>query len=43
MVSLYTTSSSKEELEKNFDLSDFYEEPIVSTISNRKISKYFIK
>ena len=43
MVSLYTTSSSKEELEKNFDLSDFYGEPIVSTINNRKISKYFIK
>ena len=43
IVSLYTTSSSKEELEKNFDLRDFYEEPIVSTISNRKISKYFIK
>lgn len=43
MVSLYTTSSSKEELEKNFNLDDFYDNPVVKTIGNNEISKYFIK
>lgn len=43
IVSLYTTSSSKEELEQNFDLKDFYEKPIIKEIGNSKISKYYVK
>ena len=43
MVSLYTTSSTKEELENNFNLDDFYDNPVVKTIGNNEISKYFVK
>ena len=43
MVSLYTTSSNKEELSKNFDLSDFYDNPIIKTIGNNEVRKYFVK
>ncbi len=43
MVSLYTTSSDEDTLSKVFDLSDFYDEPIESTVGNRKICKYFMK
>ena len=43
MVSLYTTSTSNEELKKNFDLSDFYENSVDKEIGNSKIIKYFVK
>jgi len=43
IVSLYTTSASIEELEKNFDLKDFYNNPITREIGNKKVYKYFIK
>lgn len=43
LVSLYTTSSTNEELEKYFDLSDFYNKPIVKEIGNNKVMKYFVK
>lgn len=43
MVSLYTTSSNQEELSKNFDLSDFYDNPIIKTIGNNEVRKYFVK
>ena len=43
MVSLYTTSSSEEQLKDNFNLDDFYKKPIVKEVGNRKIMKYFVK
>jgi len=43
IVSLYTTSTSTEELAKNFDLRDFHNIPITKEIGNSKIYKYFIK
>lgn len=43
MVSLYTTSTSKEKLKKNFELKDFYEEPMVREIGNSQIYKYYVK
>ncbi|MBQ8681471.1 MAG: hypothetical protein IJ509_00975 [Bacilli bacterium] len=43
MVSLYSTSSTKKELEKNFDLRDFYDKPIVKDIGKSQIMKYFVK
>ena len=43
MVSLYTTSTSNDELKKNFDLSDFYENSVDKEIGNSKIIKYFVK
>ena len=43
MVSLYTTSTSKNKLNEVFDMSSFYEEPIIKEINKRQISKYFIK
>ena len=43
MVSLYTTSSNEEELTNNFDLSDFYEKPVVKTIGASEVRKYFVK
>lgn len=43
MVSLYTTSSSKEELENNFDLNDFYDNFVTKEIGNSKILKFYIK
>lgn len=43
LISLYTTSTSKEELENNFDLKDFHNIPITKEIGNSKISKYYVK
>ena len=43
LVSLYTTSSNEEDLSKNFNLDDFYENPVVKTIGNNEIRKYFVK
>lgn len=43
IVSLYTTSSSKKELAKLFELGDFYEKPVVKEIGNSQIMKYFVK
>lgn len=43
LVSLYTTSSTKEELNKMFDLKDFYENPVIKTIGNNEVMKYFVK
>jgi len=43
IVSLYTTSTNKEELEKNFDLSDFYDSFVTKEIGNNKIMKFFVK
>lgn len=43
MVSLFTTSTTKEELEKNFDLSDFYNETVKREMSKSVITKYYIK
>ena len=43
MVSLYTTSSTEKELKKSFDLSDFYDKPIVKVIGNNEVMKYFVK
>lgn len=43
VVSLYTTSSSKEEIEKNFDLTDFYDKPVIKEIGNSQVRKYFVK
>ena len=43
LISLYTTSTSKEELDKNFNLRDFHNIPITKEIGNSKISKYYVK
>ena len=43
MISLYTTSTSKEELEKKFSLKDFYKQTIQREIGKSVITKYFIK
>lgn len=43
MVSLYTTSTSLEDLDEVFDLSDFYEKPVVKDVGTSKISKFFVK
>lgn len=43
LVSLYTTSTGNEELKKNFDLSDFYENSVDKEIGSSKIIKYFVK
>lgn len=43
LVSLYTTSTGNEELKKNFDLNDFYENSVDKEIGNSKIIKYFVK
>lgn len=43
IVSLYTTSSSDEKLNENFDLSDFYKKPIVKNVGNNAVMKYFVK
>lgn len=43
IVSLYTTSTSSEELAKNFDLKDFHSIPITKEIGNSKVYKYYIK
>ena len=43
IVSLYTTSSSKDTLKENFDMDDFYEICIEKQIGKNKICKYFVK
>lgn len=43
MISLFTTSTSKEELTKKFDLKDFYEQTIEREIGKSIVTKYFIK
>lgn len=43
LVSLYTTSTSHENLVKNFDLKQFHNKPIIKEIGNSKIYKYYIK
>lgn len=43
MVSLYTTSTTENELNKTFSLNDFYENPIRKAIGNNEVIKYFVK
>lgn len=43
LVSLYTTSTSKKDLDDNFDLSDFYDNSIIKEVGNSRIVKYFVK
>lgn len=43
LVSLYTTSSTEKELSKNFSLDDFYDNPVVKSIGNNELRKYFVK
>lgn len=43
LVSLYTTSTSREKLLKRFDLNNFYDKPIIRKIGNNEVYKYFIK
>jgi hypothetical protein len=43
ITSLYTTTSTKKEIEKHFDLKDFYDLPIVKELSKSTISKYIVK
>lgn len=43
MVSLYTTSSKKDELSNNFKLDDFYDNPSIKEVGSSKIMKYFVK
>ncbi len=43
LVSLYTTSTSREKLLKEFDLDDFYDKPTIREIGNNKVYKYFVK
>lgn len=43
IVSLYTTSTSAEELQNSFDLKDFHNNPISKEIGNKKVYKYFVK
>lgn len=43
MVSLYTTSTNINKLQEVFDLSDFYDVPVIKEIGNSKVSKYYFK
>lgn len=43
LVSLYTTSTSREKLLKEFDLDDFYDKPTIREIGSNKVYKYFVK
>ncbi len=43
LVSLYTSSTSREKLLKRFDLNNFYDKPIIRKIGNNEVYKYFIK
>lgn len=43
IISLYTTSTSKEVLESNFDLQDFYPNAVSKEIGKNKIFKYYTK
>ena len=43
LVSLYTTSTSREKLLKRFNLNNFYDKPIIRKIGNNEVYKYFAK
>ena len=43
LVSLYTTSTSREKLLKRFNLDNFYDKPIIRKIGNNEVYKYFVK
>ncbi|MBR2246628.1 MAG: hypothetical protein IKG58_04270 [Bacilli bacterium] len=43
LVSLYTTSTSREKLLKRFDLNNFYDKPVIRKIGNNEVYKYFAK
>lgn len=43
LVSLYTTSTSKDTLKNKFNLNDFYDKELIREINNNKIYKYFVK
>lgn len=43
IVSLYTTSSTEKSVQKNFDMTEFYEEPMKREIGKNTILKYFVK
>jgi len=43
ITSLYTTSSTEEEIKKYFDLKDFYNKPVIKELSKSVISKYIVK
>lgn len=43
VVSLYTTSSSEDKLNKHFDMSDFHDKCITKEIGKSVIRKYFVK
>lgn len=43
IVSLYTTSTKEKDLNKAFDMNDFYEIPIRKEIQSREILKYIAK
>lgn len=43
IVSLYSTSTNKEQLTKVFDMTDFYKTPIIKQIQKREITKYYVK
>lgn len=43
IVSLYTTSTSKEDLKDKFDLTDFYDTFIEKEMGKNKILKFFVK
>jgi len=43
IVSLYTTSSSREQLNEHFDLNDFYDKPIIKNIGKNEVLKFFVK
>ena len=39
LVSLYTTSTSREKLLKRFDLNNFYDKPVIRQIGNNEVYK----
>ncbi len=43
MVSLYTTSTSEEQLKKSFNMNDFYEMSIRKKIQDHEVLKYIVK
>ena len=43
IVSLYTTSTTEEKLNKNFDMTDFHDKCIIKEIGKSVIKKYFVK
>ena len=43
IVSLYTTSTTEDKLNQNFDMNDFYDKCITKEIGKSVIKKYFVK